>query len=100
MWHTLINEPESYKEASATAGFSYGLLKAVRCGYLDESYRETALKGLDAILSRIDENGLLKDVSAGTCLSDSLDYYRNIRVNAQPYGQSMALLLLTEAKKL
>ena len=100
MWHTLINEPESYKEASATAGFSYGLLKAVRCGYLDESYRETALKGLDAILSRIDENGLLRDVSAGTCLSDSLDYYRNIRVNAQPYGQSMALLLLTEAKKL
>ena len=100
MWHTLINDPESYKEASATAGFSYGLMKAVRKGYLDESYRAAALRGLDAIMSRIDENGLLKDVSAGTCLSDSLDYYRNIRVNAQPYGQSMALLLLMEAKKL
>ena len=100
MWHTLINDPESYKEASATAGFSYGLMKAVRKGYLDESCRAAALRGLDAIMSRIDENGLLKDVSAGTCLSDSLDYYRNIRVNAQPYGQSMALLLLTEAKKL
>ncbi|MBR6007949.1 MAG: glycoside hydrolase family 88 protein [Clostridia bacterium] len=100
MWHTLINDPESYKEASATAGFSYGLMKAVRKGYLDESCRAAALRGLDAIMSRIDENGLLKDVSAGTCLSDSLDYYRNIRVNAQPYGQSMALLLLMEAKKL
>ena len=100
MWHTLLNDPESYKEASATAGFSYGLMKAVRKGYLDESFRAAALKGLDAIMSRIDENGLLKDVSAGTCLSDSLDYYRNIRVNAQPYGQSMALLLLMEAKKL
>ncbi|MBR6499356.1 MAG: glycoside hydrolase family 88 protein [Clostridia bacterium] len=100
MWHTLINDPESYKEASATAGFSYGLMKAVRKGYLDESCRAAALRGLDAIMSRIDENGLLKDVSAGTCLSDSLDYYRNIRVNAQPLGKSMALLLLMEAKKL
>ncbi|MCR4620563.1 MAG: glycoside hydrolase family 88 protein [Clostridiales bacterium] len=99
MWHTLINEPESYLESSATAGFSYGLLKAVRLGYLGADYRETALMGLHAILSRIDENGLLKDVSAGTCLSDSLDYYRNIRINAQPYGQSMALLLLMEAKR-
>ena len=97
MWHTLLNDPESYLESSATAGFSYGLLKAARLGYLPREYTECGLKGLAAICERIDENGILQEVSAGTCLSDSLDYYRNIPRSAQPYGQSMALLLLMEA---
>lgn len=99
MWHTLINDPDSYLESSATAGFSYGLMKAGRLGYLPGEYAECGFRGVQAILGRIDEDGLLRDVSAGTCLSDSLDYYRNIRINAQPYGQSMALLMLMEAGK-
>ena len=99
MWHTLINEPDSYVEASATAGFSYGLMKAARLGYLSEDYAECGFKGVQAIADRIDDSGLLADVSAGTCLSDRLDYYRSIRRNAQPYGQSMALMMLMEAKK-
>ena len=97
MWHTLLNDPQSYLESSATAGFSYGLLKAARLGYLPREYAECGLKGLAAICERIDENGILQEVSAGTCLSDSLDYYCNIPRSAQPYGQSMALLLLMEA---
>jgi unsaturated rhamnogalacturonyl hydrolase len=97
MWHTLINDPDSYLESSATAGFSYGLLKAARMGYIDKKYAECGKRGFEAICRRIDANGILTDVSAGTCLRDSLDYYRNIRRNAQPYGQSMALLLLLEA---
>ena len=99
MWHTLITDESSYLESSATAGFSYGLMKAARLGYLPGEYAACGLRGAQAILGRIDENGILSDVSAGTCLSGSLDYYRNIRINAQPYGQSMALLMLMEAVK-
>ncbi|KAA8650293.1 hypothetical protein EYZ11_001348 [Aspergillus tanneri] len=29
-WHTLLDHPDSYTEASATAGFAYGILKRVR----------------------------------------------------------------------
>ena len=97
MWHTLIDDETAYLEASATAGFSYGILKAVRKGYIDPKYAECGRKGFEAICKLIDENGILTQVSAGTCLRDSLDYYRNIKLNAQPYGQSMALLLLLEA---
>ena len=32
LWHTLIDDPKSYLEASATAGFAYGILKSVRKG--------------------------------------------------------------------
>ena len=28
LWHTLIDDPGSYLEASATAGFAYGILKS------------------------------------------------------------------------
>ncbi len=99
MWHTLIDDASSYLESSATAGFSYGLMKAARLGYLPKDCGEAGKRGLEAILQRIDSEGLLLGVSAGTCVSDSLDYYRGIRQNAQPYGQSMALLLLDEALK-
>lgn len=98
MWHTLINEPEtSYAEASATAGFSYGLLKACRLGYLDLKYVPAAKRALEAIAARVDENGILSQVSRGTRLLSTLDAYRNITTGAEPYGQAMALLLFVEA---
>ena len=100
MWHTLINLPESsYAESSATAGFGYGILKAARLNYISKDYAECGFKALAAILTRIDEDGILTDVSAGTCVGETLDDYRNIRLSAQPYGQSMALLLILEALK-
>lgn len=36
MWHTLLDDPESYEEASATCGFAYGILRGVHCGLLEE----------------------------------------------------------------
>ncbi|VEA02342.1 Rhamnogalacturonides degradation protein RhiN [Salmonella enterica subsp. salamae] len=35
LWHTLLDDPHSYLEASATAGFAYGILKAVRKRYVE-----------------------------------------------------------------
>ena len=96
-WHTLIDDKDSYEEMSATAGFAYGILKAARLGYIPAERATMGQKALKAVLNSIDENGILQGVSAGTRLYDNLDAYRNIRVNAQPYGQAMALLLITEA---
>ena len=97
-WHTLIDHMEdSYAESSATAGFAYGIMKAARLGYIPASRLEMGRRGLAAVLSQIDEKGIVHGVSAGTCLRGSLDYYRGIRLSAQPYGQSMALLAITEA---
>ena len=38
LWHTLLDDPDSYLEASATAGFAYGILKAVRKRYVAAEY--------------------------------------------------------------
>src|SRR6185295_19842575 len=49
LWHTLLDDPSSYLEASATAGFAYGILKAVRKGYLEAEFEAVGVKALRAV---------------------------------------------------
>lgn len=95
-WHTLIDDPASYTEASATAGFGYGILKGIRLGLLDESFAECGQRALMAVMGRIDADGIVRQVSYGTAMGSTLDFYRNIPITPMPYGQALALLLLCE----
>lgn len=99
MWHTLIDDPTSYKESSATAGFAYGIHKSVRLGYVGEEYLECAEKGIKAIIERTDENGVVGEVSYGTTCSYELDYYRQIRITPMTYGQALAILCISEGMR-
>lgn len=96
LWSTLLMDPESYEESSATAGFAYGILKAVRKRYLDKKYQEVGENAIAALLGKIDETGEVKDVSVGTGMGEDLDYYRNIAITAMPYGQSLVVLAFSE----
>jgi unsaturated rhamnogalacturonyl hydrolase len=100
MWHTLLTDPASYTEASATAGFGYGILKAVRKGYLPERYRETGLRAVRAVLANISDDGELRNVSFGTAMGSDLDFYRKIPLTSMPYGQALAILALSEPLRL
>ncbi len=99
LWHTLITDESSYLEASATAGFCYGILKGIRKGYLDESFEECGRKALNAILANIDANGELANVSYGTNVGRTLQHYRDIPLVKMHYGQALALLALIEGFK-
>ena len=96
LWHTLINDESSYLEASATAGFCYGILKGIRMGYLDDSFKECGRKALDAIVANINESGELARVSYGTNVGRTLQHYRDIPLVKMHYGQALALLALIE----
>lgn len=96
MWHTLLDDPSSYVEASATAGFAYGLLKAVRLRYLDESYADVAESAVKAVVENISDDGELLNVSFGTAMGHDMDFYKQIPLTSMPYGQSMAMLCLSE----
>jgi unsaturated rhamnogalacturonyl hydrolase len=96
LWHTLVPDPTSYLEASATAGFAYGILKAVRKGYLPKSYREIGVKALKGVLANINADGELKNVSFGTAMGSDLDFYKKIPLTPMPYGQALAILCLAE----
>ena len=98
MWHTLIDDPTSYLEASATAGFAYGIAKALRMRLVprEERYMNAARKAMEGVLANISEEGELRQASFGTPVFDDLEGYKKIPLTSMPYGQSLALLALTE----
>ncbi|KAL6253375.1 hypothetical protein RBB50_001098 [Rhinocladiella similis] len=99
MWRTLLDVSEeegSYPEASATAGFAYGLLKAVRKRYISKEYVDVALRAVKAVLKRINDHGELVDVSFGTAMGHDLKHYIDIERTSMPYGQAMAMMALVE----
>nr|WP_279338895.1 glycoside hydrolase family 88 protein [Sphingomonas sp. BGYR3] len=96
LWHTLIVDPTSYLEASATAGFAYGILKAVRKGYLPRHYEAVGIKAVRGVLANIDDSGELQQVSFGTAMGDTQQFYKDIALTSMPYGQSLAICALGE----
>jgi unsaturated rhamnogalacturonyl hydrolase len=95
-WHTLLDHPDSYLEASATAGFAYGILKAVRKRYISADYLPVAEKAIAAVLKDVDPKGELLNTSFGTGMGDSLQFYKDIPLTSMPYGQAMAIMALGE----
>ncbi|EHK55692.1 glycoside hydrolase family 88/105 protein [Allomesorhizobium alhagi] len=95
-WRTLLDDPTSYEEMSATAGFGYGLLKAARIGVGPKGCRAAGLKALEAVMANIDADGVLGNVSYGTRMGHDLQHYRDIPLQPTGYGQALAILCLTE----
>ena len=97
MWHTLINDPTSYVESSATCGFGYGILKAVHADLIDTSYETVAMRALEPILGYIGDDGVVGQVSYGTPMGrETVDFYKQIEIKPMPYGQALAMLFLIE----
>lgn len=98
LWRTILNDPTSYLEASATAGFAYGILKAIRLRLIpkEEKYVTAAQKAVEGILANVSADGELQQVSFGTPVFNTIEEYKQIPLTSMPYGQSLALLLLTE----
>jgi len=96
MWHTLLDDTSSYVETSATAGFGYGILKGVRCGYLDRKFASVGERALAAVIERIAPDGTVQQVSYGTGMGSDLQHYRKIPLCPMAYGQALAILLLSE----
>ena len=99
MWHTLLAEPGSYAETSATAGFAYGLLKGARLGLGCDRWRGAGLRALDAVIGAVDAQGVVGGVSYGTRMGHDLQHYRDIPIQPTAYGQSLAILALVEGRR-
>jgi unsaturated rhamnogalacturonyl hydrolase len=100
LWRTLIDKPVhegSYVESSATAGFAFGMLKALRLRYIEgEDFQASAIKATKAVLQKINSEGELLDVSFGTAMGHTLQHYKDIDLTSMPYGQAMAIMALGE----
>jgi len=96
MFHTLLDDPTSPVETSATAGIAYGILRGIEAGILSADYRAMADNALNAVLGHIDADGVVHGVSDGTPMGHDLDFYRRIPNLPTPYGQALTMLLLID----
>ena len=83
-------------EASATAGFAFGLMKGMRLRCVGLIYLPVAEKAVQAVIGTISVDGELQQVSFGTGMGSDFDRYRKIPMTSMPFGQAMAILCLSE----
>ncbi len=97
MWHTVLNDKTSYLEASGSAAILAGILKGIRLGILSESkYIGACTKGISTLLSYIEADGTVKNVSGGTGIGMDVEHYKNIVITPIAYGQSLTVIALNE----
>jgi rhamnogalacturonyl hydrolase YesR len=76
MWRQIIDDPEAWKETSGTAMFTYAMITGVKNGWLDKKiYGAAARKGWLALVTYINKNDELTEVSEGTGIKNDHDYY-------------------------
>ncbi len=97
LWSTVLTDSTSYDEVSGSAAIAAGLIKGIKTGLLDDSYRDCAEKAIRAIADNVGEDGIVHNVSAGTAMGYNADHYKNIIIHPMAYGQSLALIALYEA---
>lgn len=91
LWRTVLDDPESYEELSASCGIAAAMI--VSGNPLHTPYAQRAHEG---ILQNISEDGRLLNVSGGTAIMRDLSGYRDISKDwTQGWGQGLALAYLT-----
>ena len=68
-------------------------------GILDDSVSVYALRAFDAVMARIDEDGIVLEASRGTMLGWDIQYYCDIAMAPVPYAQALTMLLLLEREQ-
>ena len=95
LWHTVLDDPKSYEELSASCGIAAAMLandNPLHTEYVQRAY--------PAILQSITPDGRVLNVSGGTAVMKDLDGYRNIsRTWTQGWGQGLALAFLAAISK-
>lgn len=71
-------------------------MKSIHKRYIGQEYRETAYKAIRGIVKEINDEGALQKVSVGTGMGDTLEFYKEIKTTTMPYGQSLAVLSLSQ----
>ncbi len=93
-YSTVLDKPESYCEASATAGISAGMFFGIQRGFLPQKFLVSAEKAAAYVRSVTSEDGSVNCVSTGTPVMPTLEDYFSIRTGCALYGQGLTLFML------
>lgn len=92
MWHQVLDKHDSFKETSCTAMYIMGILRGVKNGWLDKSYKQNALKAWNELKKNIKDDGTVIDICRGTGIGYDLQfYYDRKRFDNDPRGLGAVL---------
>ncbi len=97
LFHTILDDPTSYEEVSGTAAIAAGIIRGIKQGLLDDSYKDCAERAVKALCDNIDADGTVLNVSAGTGMGMNAEHYKGIGIHPMAYGQALTLVALVEA---
>lgn len=87
LWRTIVDDPDSYEEISASAGIASAMI--TKGNPLHNKYINKSIPGL---LANVSPDGRVMNVSGGTAVMKDRDGYRGIsRDWIQGWGQGLAL---------
>ena len=66
LWHTVLDQPDTYEEGSASSMFLYGMAESRNLKLLDVPHVETMRTAWAGLARTIQPNGRVAGVSAGT----------------------------------
>lgn len=99
-WRTILDGKISYLEYSSAYGFGYSILKGIRLGILHEEYLDIWKKMESELISNVDEEGKVNNISAGTpVMRNEAEYNIICQHRIQTWGQGLALMYFTECAK-
>jgi rhamnogalacturonyl hydrolase YesR len=102
MYPQVLNVPGSYHEFTITCMLGYAMARALRRGWVDDSYRAVIDLAWQGVAERIDEQGGLVDCCTNTGVQDSLQAYidRPAIFGRDDRGGAMALWFALEREQL
>lgn len=97
MWHQLIDDETTFAESSCTGMFLYALASAVDNGWLPmNEYKDTVIKGWNALAGYVNEKGEAVDVCVGTNAKPRRKHYlTRPRSTGNFHGQAAVLWATT-----
>ncbi|PQP83867.1 glycosyl hydrolase [Paenibacillus sp. PCH8] len=105
LWHQVLNDPQTYEEASCTAMFAYGFSRGVRFGWFTdpEVYVTAAQRAWQGLVCKaIDRQGNVHGVCSGSRYAFTAEYYdKDLRtVTNDNHGIGIMMLAGTEVAKM
>ncbi len=98
-WHTVMDDPSTYLEMSATAAFAAGLRWAGNQHWGDALHREAADRAFAALDEKISAEGELLGASGGTPVMPAAADYNAIPFAVTGFSQGLAMMAFSHAAR-
>lgn len=99
LWHTVLNDSSSYTETSGSAAIIAGMFKGIELGWITIDNYDLLFESLETVMERVDVNGRVNGVSAGTPIGETASSYKSIITAPMSYGQGLTALAIIEGLK-